>query len=162
MKRFVIAIDPDLTLSGVAIWDRKEKKWIRVELVAFEDMVAWLEFLVFTISGFDPDNTIIYVEAGYLNKQANFRRGHRSSVSENIAMRVGMNHATSILTSRVLKKQGWEVVEIAPLSKGGGLLKKDGVWTKTGKDHIKQHSGYTGKLKSGEEFDSVFIVMHFR
>lgn len=157
--RFIIGIDPDLEASGVAIWDAQEQIWSDVSLVPLEDMGNHLDSAFFP---YPKSSTVIYVEAGWKNAQANFRRGHKSSVSESIAMRVGMNHATSILTARMLRKQGWEVVEIAPLGKAGGLLKKGGTWTKAGKDYIRQNSGYTGKLTSGEVCDSVYIAMHFR
>lgn len=157
--RYIIGIDPDLEASGIAIWDSQESRWVSVSPCPLEH---YDQAFLFPPGGPDRSNTVIYVEAGWKNQQANFRRGHKSSVSENIAMRVGMNHATSILTSRILKKQGWNVVDIAPIGKAGGLFKKGGVWTKVGKDYIRENSGYAGKLTSGEICDAIYIVMHFR
>lgn len=151
MKRFVAAVDPDLDLAGFALYDRKEKKWVNVALLHIEDIVA-------AVSGMT--DLIVYVEAGWMNSKANYRRGHKSSVSEQIAMRVGMNHASSKIMARMLKKSGHEVVEIPPLQKG--VFKKDGVWSKLGKDYLREYSGYTGKIVSGETCDSIFIVMHYR
>lgn len=151
MKRYIASVDPDLDLAGFALYDRKEKKWVNVRLLHIEDIVA-------AVSGMD--DLIIYVESGWMNSKANYRRGHKSSVSEQIAMRVGMNHASSKIIARMLKKAGKDVIEIPPLQKGP--FKRDGVWTKLGKDYLKEHSGYTGKIVSGEICDSLFIVMHFR
>lgn len=153
MKRYVAGIDADLTASGVAIWDRKLKEWASVTCIPPEDCVA-------SFSQMDREDVIIYVEAGWMNKQANFRRGQKFSVSESMAMRVGMNHAVSILTARALKKAGFEVVEIKPLGKGSGLLKNSKGWTKYGTEWIEQQSGL--KKLNGEKKDAVMIAMHYR
>jgi len=153
--RYIIGIDADLHLSGIAMWDNQERKWLHVGLMELEDIVYHF------LPGKPREITKIYLEAGYMNKQANFRRGHKSSVSESIAMRVGMNHATSMLLSRMLKKAGWIVDDIAPLGKGNGLLKKDGRWTAVGKKYVAEQSGISRKLKD-EELDAVYIAMAFR
>lgn len=151
MKRFVCGIDPDIDLAGFSLYDRKEKKWVNVRLLHIEDIVA-------ALSGID--DLIVYVESGWMNSKANYRRGHKSSVSEEIAMRVGMNHASSKIVARMLKKAGHEVVEIPPLQKG--LFKKNGVWTRIGKEYLRQHSGYNGRIVDGETCDAIYIVMKFR
>jgi len=151
VKRFIAGIDPDVDKAGFALWDRRDKKWVNVATMHIEDIEAALR---------NMEDLIVYVEAGWMNSKANYRRGHKSSVSEQIAMRVGMNHCASKIVARMLKKAGREVVEIPPLQKG--FFKKDGSWTKIGKDYLRGHSGYDGKIVSGEICDALLIVMHYR
>ena len=161
--RLVIGIDPDISKSGLAIWDEQQKKYLSVATISFEDIIDHLNTAI------DPpfgdwilkSEVIIYLEAGHLNTKANFRRGQKSNVSETIAMRVGMNHATSMLLARMLKKHGWNVVEIAPLSKGKGLLKNLRGWTEFGKKFIRDKTGLTMRL-NGEMLDALYIVESYK
>lgn len=152
MKRYIAAVDPDIHASGVAVWDRQEKEWVSVSKIPVEDTIAAFQHM-------NRDEIIFYVEAGWKKQKANFRRGFKSSVSETMAMLVGQNHAVSKITARMLKKAGFEVVEIAPLKKG--FLKNEKGWTPAGRKHINEHCGYKGRINDDMR-DSILIVMNFR
>lgn len=157
--RLVVGIDPDIKLSGIAIWDELYKKYVTVCTLPFEDIFDEIQAIAERYRVGIKD-VIIYVESGWKNDKANFRSGQKSSVSEKIAMNVGMNHATSILTSRMLKKHGWHVVEIAPLLKGNGLFKNLRGWTETGRKHIQDKTGF--KNLNDEKRDALYIVESFK
>lgn len=152
MKRFVCAFDPDITASGVAVWDQKEKAWHKVIKVPIEDTLGFL-------SEYSKEDLIIYVEAGYLNKKANFRRGHKFSVSEEMAMRVGQNHAVGKITVRMLRKAGYEVFEVRPLKKG--FMKNDSGWTPAGRKHLYEISGLTHKIGDDQK-DAILLACAYR
>lgn len=154
MKRYVVGIDPDISSNAIAIWDRKESRWASVVSIPFEEMES-------AFVNMSREETIFYVEAGWKNQVTNFHRGHKFSMSEKIAMNIGMNHAVSMLTARVLRRMGWEVVEIAPVSKGNGYLKNARGWTKQGREYIDKHSGYPGKLNDDKRC-AILITMNFR
>lgn len=160
MKRFIAGIDPDLQNSGIAIWDRTEKNWVRVSCGAIEDLIDYLVSIQLIVPEFNPDNTTIYLEAGWKNDKSNFRHGFKSNIHEKITMNVGENHATSKIIGRLLRKAGWEVVEIAPLGKGKGFLKGLKGWTPAGKKYIEERSGL--KNLNDEKRDAAYIVMAFR
>lgn len=161
MKRFIIGIDPDLTQTGVAIWDRKEKVWVSVVCVSIEDIVdSFVSITISRLPDFCPDNCTIYLEAGWKNDKSNFRHGFKSNVHEKITMNVGENHACSKLIGRILRKAGWEVVEISPLGKGKGFLKGLKGWTTEGKKYIEERSGL--KNLNSEKRDALLIAMAFR
>jgi len=157
MSRYIAAIDPDIDKSGLAIYDNERHEWLYVDTIQLEDIPQLLA------GRYPREQMTIYVESGWKNDKSNFKRGQKSSVSERIAMNVGMNHASSMLATRILKKNGWTVVEIAPLNKGKGLLKdpRKG-WTAYGRAYIEKYSGYTGKRLNSETRDAIFIVMAFR
>lgn len=155
--RLVVGIDPDIKLCGMAIWNEVLKGYITCETIAFEHIEIEIRRIC-TLYRTEKDEIIIYLEAGWKNEKANFRRGQKSSISENIAMRVGMNHATSILLGRVLRAAGWNVVEIAPLEKGP--FKNLRGWTEAGRKWIQDKTGF--KTLNDEKRDAIYIVERFR
>lgn len=159
--RYIAGLDPDISKNAIAIWDRQDSKWIDVRGVPFEDMLHYFSFLPNTHAAINRENTVIYVEAGWKNQITNFHRGYKSNASEKIAMNIGMNHAVSMLTARVLKSAGWEVVEIAPVGKAKGWIKNSKGWTKQGRAYVDERSGYKGKINDDLR-DSLLIVLTFR
>jgi hypothetical protein len=150
--RYVGGIDADIDACGFAIWDRQESRWVDISKLAIEGFYEKLFHV-------DKSNVVFYVEAGWKNEKANFRRGRKSAVSETIAMHVGMNHAASKIAARILKKMGFEVLEVAPLRKG--FMKNNNGWTPAGREHFYKLTGI-GKKISDDEKDAALLAYTFR
>ncbi|MCF0070256.1 hypothetical protein LZD49_07220 [Dyadobacter sp. CY261] len=145
----IIGIDPDLDRSGVAIWNADTKVWELAKAISNENLID--EILAVS----RPSCSVILMEAGWLNKKANFRKT-TGRVSQAISKKVGQNHASGQILMKMLQKEGFEVQEIKPLVKG--ILKKDGKWTHSGKKFIVENTGITSKMND-EVRDALFIVM---
>jgi len=92
----MIGIDPDVDKSGVAFWFRKEHK-LDLATMAFFELFESLKATP------DKANILVFIEAGWLNKKSNFRKGyvkdgqfveHSKRMGENIANKVGRNAET--------------------------------------------------------------------
>lgn len=148
----IIAIDPDLIKSGVAVFNQELKDWVFARTISIENIVAELK-------QFKPSDTIIFVECGWLNKKSNFRQTVNRRVSDNISMKVGQNHATGKIIIALLEAAGYTVEKFRPLVKG--IFKTTKGWTKVGKEYIAKQSGLSRRL-SDEECDAIFAVLHFK
>lgn len=106
MSKIIIGIDPDLEKSGVAILG---KSHFELKNLNFADVVDLFN---------DQQDMIkkVVIEAGWLNKKANFRSGAKKSlaVNEQISKRVGENHATGKLLVQMAQHLGLPVVEVKP------------------------------------------------
>lgn len=152
---FIIGIDPDLHKSGVATWNTETNSWLLHKAIPNEEIV---EVLTNTCP---PEQSKIYLEAGWLNKKANFRGGNYRTAQAK-ARNVGENAAAGKILIKLLEKAGYQVFKIAPLSKGKGLLKsKEGRWTETGRKYIIDQSGITDRMNDDVR-DAVFIVLGYR
>jgi hypothetical protein len=83
-----IGIDPDVDKSGFAIWDSKLKKFVHIHSYDLFDICQ-------EIKDWDEDAEImVYLEAGWLNKKANFHgfKNQSKIYGESIAKNVGRNH----------------------------------------------------------------------
>lgn len=150
--KLVIGLDPDIDASGVAVWDRETNSFASIFKCPIEDIFEFFQ-------EFSTVNTLIYVEAGWKNDKANFRRGRKSAVSETISMHVGMNHAASKISARILKKMGFEVVETTPLRKG--FMKNNNGWTPAGREHFYKITGLQKRI-SDDEKDACLLAYTFR
>lgn len=121
----IIGIDPDLIKSGVAILgDSLELKTLT---------------FVETVELFRTQQEVIrkvVIEAGWLNKKANFRTSHSKLVSEQISKRVGENHATGKLLVEMAKSFNLSVVEVRPAR------------TKKNAEEFRRITGYVGRTNS--------------
>jgi len=151
-KRFICGIDPDLTKSGIAIWDSWLESWVKYLASPNEDIPKIL-------SEFKPDMIAIYLEAGWMNKKSNFRKMVSTRVAQNIAMKVGQNHAVGKMLASELRSLGFEVIDTKPLYKGP--LKGKNGWTKAGKDHIVSQTGITTRMND-EVRDALYIALNKR
>ncbi len=88
-----IGIDPDVTESGFANYQKANKKLIDCTTLAFFDLYQILHNRVY-IGCID----IVNIEGGWLNEKANFRliTGSKSA-GERVAKNVGSNHAVGKL-----------------------------------------------------------------
>lgn len=90
--KYYIGIDPDVTASGVCIWDSEAKEIVHLECMKFYELFDQLtEFSV--ILQYDGIHTQVIVDAGWLNG-SNFhaKPGQTHRVSAQIGERTGANH----------------------------------------------------------------------
>lgn len=103
--QIIIGIDPDLQKSGVAILGND----MQLKNMTFHETVELFR---------NEQDSIkkVVIEAGWENKKANFRTGgnHSRQVNEQIARRVGMNHATGILLAEIAQALGIAVLLVKP------------------------------------------------
>lgn len=118
-----IAIDPDIKKSGIAIFRDK------VLIDAFPAKMEKILEVVRTYAS-SPD-TVVYIEAGWLNKKSNFRvYGRNKAISENVAKKVGQNMGYG-MAIRDLVSSFCKTVEVKPIMKG--VYKTNGKWTPNGR-----------------------------
>lgn len=130
----IIGIDPDLKKSGVAILGDS----LELKTMTFAE----------TVDLFRSQQEVIkkvVIEAGWLNKKANFRSTHSKRVDEQISKRVGENHATGKLLVEMAKSLNLNVVEVRPTRK-----KKDA-------DEFKRITGYVGRTNQ-EVRDAAMLI----
>ncbi|HDG9822202.1 TPA: hypothetical protein PGG10_001177 [Acinetobacter nosocomialis] len=103
--QIIIGIDPDLEKSGVAILGND----LQLKNLTFPETVELFR---------NEQDSIkkVVIEAGWKNKKANFRvgGGHSRQVNEQIARRIGMNHATGILLAEIAQALGLAVLLVKP------------------------------------------------
>lgn len=104
LKPLIVGIDPDLEKSGVAVLKDGS---LRLDNMSFYDLTQYFEVNKDQIKK-------VVIEAGWLNKKANFRGGHSKRVSEEISKRVGENHATGKLLVEMAESLGLAVVLVKP------------------------------------------------
>lgn len=122
MTSIIIGIDPDLKKSGVAILGDS----LKLKTMTFAE----------TVDLFRSQQEVIkkvVIEAGWLNKKANFRSTHSKRVDEQISKRVGENHATGKLLVEMAKSFNLNVVEARPTR------------TKKNAEEFKRITGYVGR-----------------
>lgn len=147
----VVAIDPDLHASGVAAWSNRNNQWIFAKKVAIENILNEFKDL-------PAADTVIYVEAGWLIGKSNFRGGNYR-VSQAMARKVGENHATGKIISKILGAAGYNVIEFTPLKKG--IFKNANGWTEIGRRHVENSSGLSHRMNDDVR-DAIYTVLHFR
>lgn len=107
----IIAIDPDVTKSGVAVMDIVSRKIDTLSL-SFPELMDYL----FSIPMIEMETTVIAVEAGWLNKKSNFH-GYYGSRGERIAKDVGANLETGKKIVEMCEHKGLPVSLVKPLKK---------------------------------------------
>lgn len=147
----IVGIDPDLKKTGIAIWDVQQKKFIYWCALPFIEIAPIIKQFC------DEETTEIILEAPWLNKKANFRKGSLSKrVSDSISKKVGQNHAVSKMISEVLQGLGWSVNEKKPLFKG--IFKRNGVWSKVGRKFIETNTDVTSRIND-EIRDAMYLII---
>ncbi|MCF0074016.1 hypothetical protein LZD49_26275 [Dyadobacter sp. CY261] len=146
--KHIVGIDPDLNRSGLAIWD-VSGKWVFHKAVSFSELILRVTMLC------QKEDTVIVLEAGWLNAKSNFRKGFSRQKSDRISKNVGENQATGKNLSEVLSSSGYQVIEQKPLPKGPLKGKS---WTEAGRKFIQENSGITGRLND-EERDAIYLIL---
>lgn len=103
--REVIAVDPDVGRSGVAVW--KDNK-IEIFNLSFPELLDFLQ---------ERTGAKVIVEAGWLNKKSNFHGG-KGGIGQKIANGVGRNAEVGRKIIEMCEHYGIDVREQKPLKKG--------------------------------------------
>lgn len=105
----IIAIDPDVTKSGVAILD-VENRIVSAEALTFPDLMDYLHDIE------DKDSVSIAVEAGWLNKP-NWHFAQSLAAAANVGNRIGRNHETGRKIVEMCEHMAFSISLIKPLGK---------------------------------------------
>lgn len=113
----VIAIDPDITKSGVAFLEVKTRK-LETSSLSFPQLMDYLIW-VKGKSQVSGQKVVVVVEAGWLNN-GNWHvfRSDNASLASAKGRQVGRNHETGAKIVEMVKHYGFECVEKKPLRKG--------------------------------------------
>ena len=150
--RYVVAIDPDLNASGVAAWCNESKSWLFAKSVSIEIILEALKEI-------PKEDSIIFLEAGWLIKKANLRGGNIRTAQAK-ARNVGENHATGKLIGKIVRAAGYEVQEFKPLKKGA-FKTLAGSWSEIGRNYVHKQSRLTHRMNDDVR-DAIYTVLHFR
>ena len=112
----IIAIDPDVDRSGVAVLDVAEKK-IKTCSMTFPDLMDYLQSCWYTEIN-EGKNLRVVVEAGWLN-QAHWHLTAKDSarIAAKKGNAAGRNHETGRKIVEMARHYGLEVDEVKPLRK---------------------------------------------
>jgi hypothetical protein len=128
MKKYkhIIAIDPDVTKSGVAYLNA-ETRALECSSKTFPQLMDYLQYLKMELeasemlAGFakpKDENTVIIVEAGWLNKSNwHVRTSDNKRIAAAKGNATGRNHEVGRKIVEVAKHWGFDVVEQPPLRK---------------------------------------------
>ena len=148
----IVAVDPDVTKSGVAVIDVKTKT-VEPYSMSFPDLIDYLYNLP------DKDSTRIAIEAGWLNKP-NWHRAPSMAAAANVGNRIGRNHETGRKIVEMCEHKGLSVSLVKPLGKR--WKGSDGKIT-----HYELESVLKGlkialnkKRTNQDERDSILIAIH--
>ena len=109
MVKTIIAVDPDVTKSGVTALDVTSKS-LSTYAMSFPDLID------FIYSFPEKESIHIAVEAGWLNRKSNFH-GYYGNRGERIAKDVGANHETGKKIVEMCEHKGYSVSLVKPLEK---------------------------------------------
>ena len=109
--RFIIAIDPDVERSGVAVLDTSART-IKAMTMTFPELMEYLS------SQQGRDGALVVVEAGWLNKP-NWHLTAKDSprIAASMGNRTGRNHETGRKIVEMARHYGLAVKEAKPLRK---------------------------------------------
>lgn len=148
-KKMYIGIDPDINKSGVAFWHRGSEK-LELFTYKFFDLFTVLQDLP------NKEEVTIVVEAGWLNRKANFRQGyvkdgvfirHSKAKGESIAHDVGRNAETGMKIVEMCEFLGFEYKLFKPTQK---------------KTTPEQFTRITGQfIKNQEKIDAAMMVIGY-
>ena len=152
MIKTIVAVDPDVAKSGVAVVD-VEKSEVQTYSMTFPDLIDYLY-------GFTENQSVsIAVEAGWLLK-ANWHSAPSKAAAASIGNRTGRNHETGRKIVEMCEHRNLSVSLIKPLGKrwsgAGGKI-----------THSELESVLKGrkialnkKRTNQDERDSILIAIH--
>jgi len=149
VKKIIIAIDPDVDKSGVAVWEDDN---LEICSWRFGDFINYI-----SIGICDNSDLIFIVESGWLNK-SNWHKTKGMTIASvsKIGEKIGANHQVGKLIVEICKYYGIETIEQKPLSK---------IWGK-GKDKISHEElSYfvpnLPKRTNQEERDAILLLWNY-
>lgn len=107
----IIAVDPDVTKSGVAVMDIESRKIDTLSL-SFPELMDYLSNIPIQ----ETETTVIAVEAGWLNKP-NWHFAKSIAIAGSIGNDVGRNHETGRKIVEMCEHIGLSVSLVKPLVK---------------------------------------------
>lgn len=136
MNKIIIGIDPDLIKSGVALY--RPDKSLELSCLNLPDLVKLFQEHKERIEK-------VVIEAGWLIKKSNWHGGEKIGIAENVAKKVGMNHATGLHIECFARALGLRVQLLEPQGK---------------KNHEQfcRITGYQGKTTNPETRDAGLLV----
>jgi hypothetical protein len=148
----IIAVDPDVTKSGVAVIDVREKT-VSVDAMTFPELMDYLGDIQ------DKDSVSIAVEAGWLNFKSNFH-GYYGRRGEKIAKDVGANHETGRKIVEMGEHMGFSISLVKPLTKRWSGA--NGKITHPELESVLKglKIGLNKKRTNQDERDSILIAIH--
>ena len=111
---YILAIDPDIDKSGVAVLDVATREFVVLGSLSFPDVCeCFMDAMAFTTSA---SHVRVVIEAGWLVNKSNYHhaQGHRA---ERIAKNVGENHATGKQLAAMAEHYGLHPECVHPLRK---------------------------------------------
>lgn len=112
----IIAIDPDVTKSGVAFLKPKTRQLELLNL-AFPELLDYLQFVKKHVNE-TGETVIVIVEASWLiSHNWHAKKGDSRAVSSAKGRHVGRNHEVGVKIVEMCKHYGLEVLEKRPLKK---------------------------------------------
>lgn len=142
---YIIAIDPDVDKSGIAILNKATRQ-LELKNMAIPELLDFMP----KVMDLYP-NSAIYIEAGWLIKTNwHLSKGDSSRVSARKGNSTGRNHEVGRIISQMAKHYGLTVEEIKPLPKKYRIGRKYyNLWSsKDGKithDEFCSITGYAGR-----------------
>jgi len=126
-----IGIDPDVELSGVAVWD-SERKDMDIYKLEFWQSISEIESYLIPVH--------VYIEAGWLIKKSNWHNKSVQSkvVGEKIAKNVGANHQVGKLFYSYCIKKRIPVTLVKPKGKiNNEIFKKITGWKRSSNQEMR-------------------------
>lgn len=148
----IIAVDPDVTKSGVAVIDVREKT-VSVDAMTFPELMDYLGDIQ------DKDSVSIAVEAGWLNKP-NWHFAKSLAVAGSIGNDVGRNHETGRKIVEMGEHMGFSISLVKPLTKRWSGA--NGKITHPELESLLRglKIGLNKKRTNQDERDSILIAIH--
>lgn len=148
----IIAIDPDVTKSGVAVIDIHNRT-VNTYSMTFPDLMEYVETMTFF------DSVRLVVEAGWLNKP-NWHAAVSLAQAANIGMRIGRNHETGRKMVEMFERMGFSVSLIKPLNKRGSGASGKVTHSELEKVLKGRKIALNKKRTNQDERDSILIAIH--
>ncbi|MDR1120265.1 MAG: hypothetical protein LBM08_05040 [Dysgonamonadaceae bacterium] len=147
---YIIGIDPDTSMSGVASLEVSTRK-LKLESLALPLLLDYLQFVKREKQTAQQQEVIVVVEAGWLNTISNYHTAP-SRKGQRISKNVGSNHQVGKMIVEMCKHYGIPVELMRPLRK---IWKgKDGKITQ---EELAAFTGITGR-NNQEERDAALIA----
>lgn len=158
MKRKIIAIDPDVDLSGIGVVQTIDKE--RVYLTCKKSFADLLDFVRGeNIAASEGKYELkVIIEGGWLHSKSNFH-GYQGATAEKIAKNTGSNHQTGRLIVQMLEHYGVRVEVVWPLKKT--WKGPNGKITQGEMESLLKSSGFTEKLRrcNQDERDALLLAL---
>ena len=151
----IIGIDPAFRKDGFHICILQDKQVSFYVFEIYEDFIVWLV----TQKEYNSSNTIFSVENSN-SQNVSFKRAGADSIGAQlcISRKAGKNQAVSEGCLRILKKRGFEVVDISPKQKGSKLTDAYFRAIMRSNGHTLLEGQYKGLKKEQDKIDAYQIA----